>query len=215
MNKFKILAAVAVAGIVGMSIQAAPAGYCSANIKATVLSQNDSVVTTNGTTITAKITTEKVKITNKDILGLIADEFGSLPDGAQLVTYGYGSDFVVLDKDGNVLISDASSSVTSYRLYVDSDNYVVAGKASSSPTQMTQGIKETVCSVLRYNNWNGSSWFMIAGVANVNVSMKLTISTATLKESYKFTGFGEGYMDGYDIVIPSAKFSGSGKDLIF
>src|ERR1035438_8837161 len=87
MKKFKLLTAVALAGLLGLSARAAlPANFSSVNFKLTVLIQAAST----GSGTTTKFNVTKLKITNKEVLNQVTNEFGAFPAGAQLVLAGNG-----------------------------------------------------------------------------------------------------------------------------
>jgi len=69
MNKYKLLVAVAVAGLFGLSARASIPGYESVNIKCIILMQTND---TYPKATTTKFNVTKMKVTNKDILNLIA-----------------------------------------------------------------------------------------------------------------------------------------------
>jgi hypothetical protein len=213
MNKFKWLAAVAVAGLMGMSAQASiPNGYGPVAVKMTALTQNDTVVTTNGSTITAKVTTTKLKITTKDILALIGDEFGTLPDGARLVSVVMGPTFAVLDKDGNVLISNAGSHSGSYALGITSmGGSVQSGVETESSTAETLKLKMNTIGEFYYSNAADTEGFVLFGGFEVKEALKLTATTESFRVSVKLSGAGYGSLDSDDFVITKGALSLSAK----
>jgi hypothetical protein len=214
MKQFKMLMAVAMAGLAGLSLQASmPNGYGPVSIKMTGLAQNDPVIKTNGSTVTAKVTLAKIKITNKDILGLIEDEFGALPDGAQLTTAIMSSHFTVLDKDGNVLISNASSHTNSYALgFEPGGSPIISGMESESPTTAIAKIKYNMLGEFYYSNGTGSEGFMVIGGTDASVYQKETTApSVNYVFSIKFSGAGQGSIGIYDFYIPSAKVIMSAK----
>src|ERR1700690_1134166 len=73
MNKYKLLVAVAVAGLLGLSARATISGYELVKIKGTILVQTNDTV--KGSTTKYNVT--KVKVVNKDVLKLIQMEFGT------------------------------------------------------------------------------------------------------------------------------------------
>ena len=100
MNKYKLLVAVAVAGLFGLSARASISGFDSVNIKCTILMQtNDTYPNAN----TTKFNVTKMKVTNKDILNLIAPEFAT-----NAFSIGYTTITQDLRKSWNVLFSPAT-----------------------------------------------------------------------------------------------------------
>src|ERR1700729_1262353 len=98
MKKALALSAVAAAmGLCAMNASALPNGYQSVNFHGTLNFQNYSSAKNYFTT--------KVSVSNKDLLGLINNEFGTVPSGAQLVSrglyygYAYSEFFAVLNKN--------------------------------------------------------------------------------------------------------------------
>jgi hypothetical protein len=214
MKMSKMLAAVAVAGLMGMSVQASiPNGYGPVTVNMTALTQNDAVVTTNSAgTITAKVTTTKLKITTKDILALIGDEFGALPDGARLVTAVMGSAFAVLDKDGNVLISNAGSHSGSYALGITSmGGAVQSGVQTESSTAETVKIKMNTIGEFYYSNAADTEGFLLIGGFEVKEALKLTATTESIGVSLKLSGAGYGGLGSDDFVITKGALSLSAK----
>ena len=108
MKKINQLAVVAMTGLLGLSAHAAiPADFSTVAIKLTVVVQNANTVSGS----TTKFNTTKTKVINKDIMTLVALQFGALPAKAQLVlsTNGfYGGKFAVLNSDGTVFLATVS-----------------------------------------------------------------------------------------------------------
>jgi hypothetical protein len=204
MKRSQLLVAVAVAGLLGMSARASlPDGYSSIKIKLTALMQAPSTSTSSS----VKYNTTKVKITNKEVLNLIATEFStSLGDGSQLVLNNFWSgDFSVLNKDGAVIIGNASSNEDSWELYTDYDNYVDTGKSTSSSTKYSY----TAIGYLYWQDGAGYNYFEVYGEASVDDSYK---SSGT-KQSFKLNGADNGQWNG-DSAVVSGSVSGSGKNNI-
>jgi hypothetical protein len=111
MKKLILLSAVAALGMIAMSASALPKGYESVNFHATlyVKDGSDKVI--------------KVSGSNKDLLTLVGDEYGTLPSGAQLVSYGATEDeFAVLNSSGTRIIEDASYDGGDYDFYYEADD---------------------------------------------------------------------------------------------
>ena len=204
MKRSQLLVAIAVAGLLGMSARASlPDGYSSVKIKLTALMQAPTTTTSSS----AKFNTTKVKITNKEMLNLVATEFAvTLGDGAQLVLNNFWSGtFSVLNKDGAVIIGDASENEDSWELYTDYDNSVYTGKENSSSTTYNYD-------AIGYFYWQdgaGTNYLEIYGATTVSESYK---SSGT-KEKFKITGADDGEWMGDEAVV-SGTVSGSGKNNI-
>jgi hypothetical protein len=208
MNKYKLLVAVAVAGLLGVSARASISGYESVKIKGTILVQTNS--TTSGSTTKYNVT--KVKVVNKDVLKLIEAEFGTNypsagTNGAQLVIdYFFNGAFYVLDKNGNEILSASHNGFVSddYELYLDYDNYVYTGSDTSS--------KETYNYVTTgeffYRDATDANSFDVYGPTTV----KETYATHD-SESFKMNALvGDGTFGENDAVVMGT-VSGSGKNL--
>jgi hypothetical protein len=204
MKRSQLLVAIAVAGLLGMSARASlPDGYSSVKIKLTALMQAPDTTTSSST----KYNITKVKITNKEMLNLIATEFGaSFGDGVQLVLNNFWSGtFSVLNKDGAVILSNVSSNEDSWELYTDYDNYVYTGKSSSSSTKYSY----TTIGWLYWQDGSAYNYFEVYGEASVDDSYK----DSGTKESFKLTGSDNGQWMG-DSAVVSGTVSGSGKNNI-
>jgi hypothetical protein len=206
MKRSQILVAVAVAGLLGMSARASvPDGYSSVKIKLTALMQAPSTTTSSS----IKYNTTKVKITNKEMLNLIATEYdASLGDGSQLVLNNiWSGTFSVLNKDGAVLIGNASSGVEdAWELYTDTDNYVYTGKYTGASGKYSYD----AIAYLYWVDGNDYNWFEVYGETTIDDSWKDSGS----KESFKITGSDNGQWNGSSAVV-SGTVSGSGKNNIY
>jgi len=136
MNKLKLLTAVAVAGLLGVSARASlPANYSSVNIHLTVQIQTNETTTASS----FKFHVNQIKVTNKDILARVAAEFGDIyPAGAQLtILFGFWDDqFAVLDKTGAVLRANVSSGLSdSYELTIDQSGTRVETGGGNNTTE--------------------------------------------------------------------------------
>ncbi len=205
MKKFKLLAVATVAGLLGLTAQAASTGYIPVNIKVTGTFQTNN--TTSGST--TKYNVIKVKITTKEMLKYVATEFDTtFPSGSKLVIDAFwGGDFSVLDKNGNVLLANASSNSEvddNYSLYTDYDNYVYTGKDTDSSTTY----KYSTIGYLYFENGNDSLDFEIYGLAKVNDSYP---SGGGYNQSFKLTGADDAYFGSNGVA--SGSMNGSGKDL--
>jgi hypothetical protein len=195
MKKLKLLTAIAVAGVVGMSVHAAnPSGFETINIKLTALAQNGD-------------NTQKIKITNKDLLNQIAQEFdeSSVTNKGAKIALGSGGffdgDFFVLDQN-NTEILDASDELNpdDYHLFFDWDTVVFSEKSDKESS--------TAVAFFEFENANGSVSVDLNGLAKVNDTFK----NDSESESLKFTGSGNGEDSG-DAAVVSGSISGSGKGL--
>jgi hypothetical protein len=204
MKMSQLAVAVAVAGLFGVSARASslPDGYSSVKIKATALIQAADTTTSSS----IKYSTMKVKITNKEMLNLIASTWDiSLGDGAQLVLNNVWSGrFSVLNKDGAVIISNASSYDDSYwELYTSVQSNVYSGKDSSS----SETRKYDAIAYLYWEDEFDDNYFQIYGPSTIDGSWKSSGS----KESFKINGGGNGYWDG-DYAVVEGSVSGKGKN---
>ncbi len=204
MKKIKLLVAVAIAGLLGLSTRAAVSGYDLVTVKATILAQTNN--TASGST--TKYNVVKFKVTSKDVLKLIAAEFSTnFPAGAQLaVDNFFAGDFYVLDKNGNeILYASYNEGVTDdYSLFFAYQNYVDSG----SDTASKETDNYTTIGEFYYEDATDANYFDIYGLTTV----KDTYSTKD-SESFKMTGLaGDGYFAGYDVVV-SGTVNGSGKNV--
>lgn len=204
MKKFKILSAVAVAGLLGLSVRAAaPVNYNIVNVKLTVLIQ---------TNLESSDKIIKIKLTTKDLLGAIADEFPSnaaaiTASGAKLaVDDFFDGEFAVLNKTNGIVLADASTSTNAddYELNFDYDKYVYDYSSSGS--------KETYNYVtvadFNYENATGTSFVNLKGSAAVNYKYA-TKDT----ESFSFFGAGDGEFNSNTAVVTgTAKGAGTFDD---
>lgn len=201
----QLAVAVAVAGLFVVSARASlPDGYSSVKIKATAYIQEGTTTGGSG----AKFTITKVKVTNKEMLNLIASTWDySFADGTQLVIDNvWDGLFSVLNKDGAVIISNASDyDDSSWELYTSVENRVYTGKETSS--SLTENY--TATAYLHWQDEFGEDYFDIFGPSSIKDSYKPGQS----KESFKISGGGNGrWMD--DNVVVEGKVSGSGKNNI-
>ena len=204
MKKFKLLTAVALAGLLGLSARAAlPANFSSVNFKLTVLIQAAST----GSGTTTKFNVTKLKITNKEVLNQVTNEFGAFPAGAQLVLAGngfFGGTFSVLAKDGTVLLDNASSSGDSYELTIsDPNNYIYTG----SETATTAKYNITTGGDFYWQDATASNFLEIVGPATVTD----TIGASNGPESFKFSGLGDGFLTGNNAIV-TGSVNGAGKN---
>ena len=211
MKKTLILSAVAATvGLCAMNASALPNGWESANVQATLNFQNYS--SSKGDFIT------KVSVSNKDVLFLINNEFGTVPNsGAQLVSYGLDDEeFAVLDKNNNTVIPDASynsGASDDYNLYFNPDysgyytKAYVPNKGDTWNYQCGQG-------ALIYEDATDSNYFTLSGYT------KWTDNFNTDNESYSMSN-ATGYFylpianassyDSYGVI--SGGISGSGNNV--
>jgi len=204
LTKLTVLAAV---GALALSASAKlPSGFESVNVKATVLLDNG-----------AK--TVKMKITTDDILSLIDNEFGTSYSkenggkGYQLVSYGVGYGYIgydifaVLDKDGNVVLSNASfSGDEDYYLYLypyQDRNWVSSG----TDPKITYTIPQVG---VYYNSGDDEDSFYIYGLMTDKVNWDTDTENYSLKN-------GQGSLTFFDEEIfgpiMDASVSGKGTDV--
>ena len=209
MKKFKLLSAIAMAGLLGLSARAAiPVDYSSVNFKLTVLFQTNN--TTSGST--TKYHVDKIKITNKDVLTQVTNEFGTLPPGAQLVVYYgfYDGQFAVADKTGAIILANASSSIvdTNYVLSINDtgpDIYTGEDKSGNYVFDIT------TTGEFLYVNAADTAELDILGQASVKDKYP---STGNSPESFKLSGAdnNDNSFFGGNSVFVSGTVSGSGKN---
>jgi hypothetical protein len=204
MKKFKLLSAIAMAGLLGLTARAAaPVNFDLVNVQLTALFQ------TNNTESSSKIV--KVKIVNKDVLNLIASEFtntaGITASGSKLaVDSFFDGTFAVLDKTNGVILADASNptNIDSYDLSIGQDgNSVDAFKNTSSKDTdniITPGFFE-------FSSGDDSVSGDIFGPATV----KQTFTDAKDSESFKLTGTEDVNLNENSGVL-TGTVSGSSKD---
>jgi hypothetical protein len=199
MNKYKLLVAVAVAGLLGMSARAAITAFDPVKIKGTILVQTND--TTKGSTTKYNVT--KIKVTNKDILKLVENEFEvTFPAGAQLAVDNFWSgEFYVLDKAGAEIQYAGHTYTDDYELYLGHDNNVYTG----SDTSKVETDNSISTAEFFYEDATDANRFAIYGLAIV----KDTYATQE-KESFKITGLaGDGYFAEHDAVV-TGTVSGAG-----
>jgi hypothetical protein len=205
MKRSQQIVAVAVAGLMGMSALASslPDGYSSVKIKLTVVMQAASTSSSSS----VKFNTTKVKVTNKEMLNLIASHWGaSFGDGTQLVLDNFwDGQFSVLNKDGLVLIGDASDDGdTDWELYTGAESRVYTGK--STDTSISE--KYTAVGYFHWNDASDYNYLNIYGEASISDSGK---APSTSKEKFKLNGAGNGQWQG-DSAVVTGTISGSGKN---
>jgi hypothetical protein len=212
MKMSQLVVAVAVAGLLGMSARASlPDGYSSAKVKLTLLMQAADTTTSSS----IKFSTMKVKVTNKEILNLIASQWGvSLGDGAQLVLDNFwDGQFSVLSKEGAVVIGDASEygdtdwslwTGVQYNFSAGQDASVYSGKG----TDTSISYKYDAIGYFYWTDANDINNFEIYGEATINDSAKMDKGS---KEKFKLSGADYGYWQGDNAVV-TGTISGSGKN---
>ena len=210
MKKIKLLVAVAIAGLLGLSARAAVSGYDLVTVKGTVLAQTND--THNSKDTVTYFNVAKFKITNKDILKLIAMEYvtnfpSGFPAGAQLaVDYFWAGDFYVLDKNGNeILYASYNEGVTDdYSLYLEYQNYVDSG----SDTASKETDNYTTIGEFYYEDATDANYFDVYGLTTVK-----DIYSTKDSESFNMTGLaGNGYISDAEVVV-SGTIKGSGKNV--
>jgi hypothetical protein len=206
MKRSQLIVAVAVAGLLGMSARASlPDGYSSIKIKLTALMQAPPTTTSSST----KFNITKVKVTNKEMLNLIATEYATtLGDGSQLVLDNvWEGDFSVLNKDGAVLIGNASSNEDDWELFTEVESNVYTGKGTD--TSITENYDAIIW--FHWNDGSDYNYIDLFGAGTIDDSGKMDKGS---KEKFKMSGGDNGQWMGSGAVI-SGTISGSGKNNVF
>ena len=215
MKKFKLLAVAVVAGLLGLTAQAASTGYASVSLKVTGTFQTNS--TDKGSTTTYHVI--KVKITNKEMLKMIATEFvtnfpSGFPSGSKLVVDAFwGGNFSVLDKTNGVLLANANFNPAASDLYSFSmsyNNWVYTGKSTSSTTTYNYN----TIGDLSFENGDDSLDFAIYGFANVNDKYP---ANGDYDQSYDLNGADDAYFGGGvdSSGVSTGSVKGSGNALFY
>lgn len=163
-----------------------PSGLTSVDIDLVALGQGSSNTNTNNGTITVHF--KQSRIDNNKILGLINTEFGtsfSETNGDRLaVSNFWDGKFIVLGRDGTVLLANASSNT-------NGDHFQFG---FSSANTVFSSIERTNCETklsvtdgfLTYESGNGSNSFQLEGFTTVNDSYYNNFSNSM--ESFQLTG---------------------------
>jgi hypothetical protein len=204
MKKFKILSAIAMAGLLGLSARASfPTDFSTVKIKLTVLIQTNDTFPGSST----KFNVTKLKVTNKEVLMQVANQFGALPSGAQLVLNSdgfFGGTFSVLNKDGTVFLANVSSSTNLYELNIENNNNdIFTGSENSSK----ETFDITTAADFFWHAGTGTDHLEIFGPATV----KDTFGSNTDPESFKFIGAEDGELSSHAAIV-TGSVSGHGKD---
>ena len=207
MKKFKLLSAIAMAGLLGLSARAAiPVDYSSVNIKLIVLAQSTN--TTSGSTTKFNVT--KMKVINKDVLNQVTNQFGTFPAGAQLVVFFgfYDGQFAVADKTGAIILANASSSTNSYELRINQSGPNIFTGENKSGNQVYD---ITTTGEFIYVNGNDTGELDITGPASVKDTFP---NTGNSPESFKFSGVdnNDNSFFGANSVFVSGTVSGAGEN---
>jgi hypothetical protein len=186
------------------------------NASAVIPKHLESVNFTATLTVADGEVTKTISANNKDLLSLVALEFGQLPTGAQLASYGLESDgaykdyFVVLYSNGNVYLDDASADGDDYALYFYpyEDEYTEKETATASDTWNY----ELDGTEFVYESGTDADSFTVYGLLTDTVSYdsynenyKLSNATGTFDLPVIDTGDDEG--------IITVNLSGSGTDV--
>jgi hypothetical protein len=183
MKKLTLFTAVTALGLLGLNASLPP-GYTSVHINMVLLEQGG----TNETHHSTKFHIHHEQIGDDDILGLIDDEFGttySVINGDQLaISNFWDGTFSVLDKDGNVVLANASFNTNGdhYHLYFYATNTIYAATEATnhgSIFSVTDGS-------LRYRSGDGTNTFHLLGFTTVNDSYFDHDTNST--ESYQLSG---------------------------
>jgi len=188
----------------------------TAEIQAPVLSVTNTPDTNSTYTVT------KVKIANKDILNLLAVEFGiSFPVGAQLgLTPDF--DFVVLDSAGNIFTNVSANLNDSDYVFGITNNSattIIIGKVAGKPAVTTETVTEMASDfTIYYQDGHGNN-FHFGGLVTVKAVALVTSGGTTYKTvslSVPCSGSGTFFnpSDGhYDEGIMTGTFSSAGAGL--
>jgi hypothetical protein len=201
MKKFALLAGMITLGLLGLNTGSVQAAASTNELISTFAivglfaPTNNPVITTNasGTVITAKLTAKAVKIATKDLLNLLATEFNTnFPAGAQLaMNLNSGSRFVVLDKNGNLLLDVSTNAADSSYVFGTTnftDNVrLMSGKETetktSTETNMTATITMTASDIaIRYADGNGND-FHFSGVLSLKQSLVIGPNIDNIKKA--------------------------------
>jgi hypothetical protein len=215
MKKFKLLSAIAMAGLLGLSAHAAVNNYDLVNVKLTVLVQTNTDIT-DGT----KFKALKTKVVNKDILKLISEEYTNMPaitnKGAQLaVDDFFDGDFEVVS-NGTILLDHAGEPANiitndAYQLSFTQDgNEVDTGSQTETVTESKDSEKDIVVTSLLYSDAAALNTVEVDGSATVSDNGVSTEAADKGTESFKFSGVGNGFF-GEDDAVVTGTVSGSGK----
>jgi hypothetical protein len=197
LTKLTILAAIAAFALNASA--KLPSGLESVAIKATVFTENGAKVV-------------KMKVTTDDILSLIDNEYGTSyakqngGKGYQLASWGlYEEEFAVVDKDGNVVLSDASYDGDNYYLYINpsvDSNWVDSYKGEK--------YNYTIPDVeLLYRSNDEYDTFYVYGLMTDKVNWDTYDENYSMKNAQ-----GSIYFEDEGIYGPmTASVSGSGKDV--
>jgi hypothetical protein len=199
MKKLTLVGAVAVLGLFGLNASAKlPSGYESVKVTGTILMQDGAKV-------------KKVKVTTDDMLNLIDSEYDtsySKADGGkgyQLVSYGVGDEeFAVLDKNGDVVLSDATGNEDNYYFYIypyANENWAIVENGEKD-TWTVPGVE------LLFRSDDEEDTFTIQGL------MTDKVNYGPDDENYDIKFQGSVRLNDEDISGPiSGSISGSGKDV--
>jgi hypothetical protein len=211
MNKFKLMAVIAVAGALGLSARASSITNVDlVTVKATITLPNEPTESSKG----EKFTTTTVKVTTKEVLGLIDNEFGTTfanTNGTQLAVDSFADGEVkVLDKNGNILIADASDDSDDYDLGIDfntsDDNSVATGSETDSKSTATW----TTSSEFFYDSADDESFFDVDGLTSVTQTFDDTKEISS--ESFTISGFGNAEINENEGIITDTEVKGSSKN---
>jgi hypothetical protein len=198
LTKLTILAATA-AFVMNASAKL-PSGLESVVIKATVVTESGAKVV-------------KTKITTDDILSLIDNEYDTSYSkqnggkGYQLVSYGlYEEEFAVADKDGNIVLENATSDGNDYELSLDpyyDDNWVRSYKGQNSSYIIPEA-------ELYYNSADDNDSLYVDGLMTDKVNWDSYNESYSMKNGQGSISFED--EDTYGPIM-SGTVSGSGKDV--
>jgi hypothetical protein len=207
MKPTKLIILAAAAAFVLNASAKLPSGYESVVFNATVLTESGAKVV-------------QMKITTDDILTLIDNEYGThyaVKDGGkgyQLVSYGVGDDFdsgddifAVLDKNGTVVLADASfDGLSDYYLYLypyDGSEWV--------DSHTGENYNYTVPQVeVYYNSSDDEDSFFVTGLMTDKVNWTSDSENYSVKNGQGSIDFND---EGIYGVIMNATVSGSGTDV--
>jgi len=179
-----------------------PSGYESVVLKATVVTESN-----------AKLV--KTKITSDDMLSLIDNEFGTSyakqdgGKGYQLVSYGLSDEeFAVIDKNGNIVLENASYNADDVDYYLYLDPYETDRWVDSYNGENYYFIIPGA--EVRYESANDEDYFNVTGLITDKLNYDTDNENYSLKNGQGYIYFNDEEIYG---TIMNASVSGSGKDV--
>ncbi len=223
MRKYTLMLVMAVFAALGFQTSTAFATSSNTNamtvrfsFTASTQAPIDGVTNATSTNVTYKV--GKFRFTNKDLLTLLAAEFGTVfPDGAQLgLTTSF--QFVILDKGGNIFLNISTNlSDSSYVFNITNNSSgVVAGKVVEVADKATEVVNEVVPDFTFYYADGKGNHFHFGGLVTIRINAVVEGITTTFKTvSLTVVGSGGGTLfnpsdDKYDKVILTGPWIAAG-----